>query len=397
MTMYNRNPDIAFTRNPIRFTDIRPLAQLQRAFNVMVGASSIVEGVPVYVGHYTAPATIDISEICDAYVPSIPDPEDGFSFGDTKTMIQLEGPVDFQNRYIVVTSVEMQPLKPAFYALRGGVSPQNFRRLAELDADIFSARLLDKRHNFFLTTRTHGWRIVMDELELYPLTFVNLEDTPESVIEVKAVGTEYAVTMENKERGIYAIDIEGVRGWIAREKGYLGSVFDVVCDGYLACQIVIKEASPELTDTVVKFRNSLGAYELLHLTGTLTKKPILDEMKSDGRRYESSTGRFERMTPRRSVTHVYDTASGFKDNDELGFLLDMAASDEVYIRRKQGWVRVIPSLEGISATDPQLEPTSVNVTLTLAEARDNQTPDITSLDDFERPRIFSDEHTDEFN
>ena len=388
MTMVQRNPDIAFTRNPVCFAD-NGLPGPTRRFDVSVG------DCPVYNGRYAAPAVIDVAEIAEAHVDPVPSPE-GIPVDDAGVMLRLEDETQFEARLVAVTGDDGEPLMPEFFAIPGGISPQNFRRLKELGTDIFAARLLDKRRNFFLTTRTHGWRIVIDELEVYPLAFVCLH-AEDAEIAVKAAGTEHSVTAGTVMRGIYAIDINAARRKIASDCGFLASVFDVIYDGYTACRIVIRETAPERETTLVRFRNSMGVFELLHLSGEKEAGAAPEEAGEDLKRYDSTTGRYVGMSRRKTMTRTLTVSTGFRTDEEIRFILDMCASEEVYLRDRAGWVRAVPSMEKMSIRSPQLKPESVKVTLTIADGYDSQTPDIKDLKDFERPRIFSDRHSDQFN
>ena len=386
--MIKRNPDIAFTRNPVCFSD-GGLPGPTRRFDVSVG------DCPAYTGRYTPPASIDVAEIAEAYVAPIPPPE-GTPVDDAGVMLRIEDETQFEARLVAVTGEDGEPLMPEFFALPGGISPQNFRRLKELDTDIFAARLLDKRRNFFLTTRTHGWMILLDELEVYPLAFVSLHDE-DSEIAVKAAGTEFSVTAGSVMRGIYAIDIRAARMKIAADYGFLASVFDVIYDGYTACRVVIRETPPERDTTLVRFRNSMGVFELLHLSGGREAGAAPEEAGEDLRRYDGVTGRYFGISRRQSMTRTLTVSTGFRTDDEIRFVLDMAASEEVYLRDRTGWVSAVPSVETLQLASPQIKPESVKVKLTVSDVYDSLTPDIDDLKDFVRPRIFSDQHTDQFN
>lgn len=387
--MTARNPDIAFTRNPISFTDTSQESAL-RSFFVKV------DGKSVYSGRYIVPAVVDVAEIAEAAVPPIPSPE-GTPVDESGVFLQLEDAEEFGKRRVKVTNPYGASMMPDFYALPGGVSPQNYRRLKELDTDIFAARLLDKRHNFFLTTRTHRWRIVMDEYEVYPLVMVNLNDEEDAEIEIEAVGTNYKFTAGVILRGIYAIDIAAARRKIADDEGYLASAFNIYYDGFLACQIVIRHTPPERNLTMVKFRNSLGVNELLHLSGKKECAAVPQETDQTTKRYDGTTGRYVDIRQRMAAAKSFSIDTGCKTEEELAFILDMATSDEVYLQQRTGWVKVIPSIEKTNLQTPQMEPQSVTVSFSIADEYDCQTPDIKDLDDFERPKIFSEQHTDEFN
>lgn len=386
--MADRNPDIAFTRNPIYFKD-RQSGDFPIGFSVTVGGSE------VYSGSYLRPAVIDVSEIAEAYVAPIPSPE-GTAVDESGALLQLEGSEEFDKRLVSVSNSLGRSLMTDFFAIPGGVSPQNFRRLKQLDSDIFAARLLDKRHNFFLTTRTHGWRIVMDETEVYPLVFINLQDEDCEVC-VEAAGTDYTVVLGEMRRGIYALDLNAVRMQAAIEYGFICSVFDVCYDGYPACRIVIRETVPERDSTMVRFRNSLGVFELLHLSGQKTVSTTAGKPGQEGKSHDDATGRYVNVRTRIALTRTIEVDTGFRTDDEIRFILDMAASDEVYLRDGTGWVRAVPTIDKNSLQSPQLKPESLKVKFAIADEYDSQTPDIVDMKDFERPRVFSPEHSDEFN
>ncbi len=387
--MVKRNPDIAFTRNPIFFRDHSQGIDFALRFFVSVGEQR------VYEGHYFPPADIDVSEIAEAYVAPIPSPE-GFPMDEYGALLRLEDADEFGKRLVSVSDSRGVISLTPFFALPGGISPQNYRRLNELDTDIFEARLLNKRRNFFLTTRTHGWRIVMDEYELYPLTFVNLHDE-DTALTVKPPDKDFEVSLGNIQRGIYAIDFSALRRKIATEYGFMASVFEVRYDGNLSCQIVIRDTPPERHCTLVKFRNSLGAFELLHLYGEKESGATPQEAGETGKQYDSVSGRYVNFRGRQTLQRTIDVNTGFKTDDEIRFILDMVTSSEVYLQDSAGWVKVIPSIEKSTLQSPQLKPESLKVKFTISDEYDNQTPDINDLRDLDVPRIFTDQHTDQFN
>lgn len=387
--MITRNPDIAFTRNPIRINDNRTGIGSSSAFYLKAG------GKLSYTGSYTAPAMIDISEIADCFVNPIPDPEDDH-LTRSGVMIQIESADELESRLIEVENENDEDLVTPFFALPGGVSTQNFRRLKELNEDIFSVRLLDKHHNFFLTTRTNGWLIVMDEFEIFPLCFVNLKNET-AKITITVADTAMNISDIDIHKGIFAIDFNEVRRQFIEEYGFLASAFDISYDGALSCRVVIKHTAPERDMTLVKFRNSFGVFELIHLSGKRERAVAPVGQEQDARRFDSISARYEKICPRKTLSRSMDAYSGFRSDEGMPFLLDMAASEEVYMKDRTGWVRVVPSIEQIAGRFPQLEPVSVKVKFTLADDYDCQTPDINNINDFKRPEIFSPQHTSEFN
>lgn len=373
----------AFTGNPICFTDGSTKASA-RGFDVYVG------GKAVYHGRYTPPATIDAAEIIDIFTPGIPDPgEDG-----TNWWSQIEGPVETKARRAYVRDENGDDLIGTFTAMRGGVSAQNLRALAATGKDIFATRLLTSvGKNFFLTARTHSWMITMKETELYPLCFI--VDRDDTRLEIDAMGHTYRM---NPSTGIAALDLTALRKKFWNDHRCIPSVFEVYDDRDFRCRIIIEEAMPSKERRMVKFRNSLGVFEAMELTGAAT---ISDTYGTDGdmeaMAFDTEARTFARLPLPGERKSTMTINSGSKRSDELAFLGDMLRSEETYLKRDGAWERVILSVENATRKERQREPESIDIKVSFLDAEPHSTPEIGESTEFERGRIFTDHFTEEFN
>ena len=162
----------AFTGNPIFLTDRDGvLGQNQSGhFIVKIG------GTQIYEGKCTAPVRINIADIVDSYTDRLPDIPKNTNDDDNIHYL-----LNFTERNLVegwVVNCEDDISDDVrCHVIPGGISRQNFRRLNELGTDIFEARFLNRRCNFFMTTRSAGFCLHIKETELYPLYFIIEDDS----------------------------------------------------------------------------------------------------------------------------------------------------------------------------------------------------------------------------
>lgn len=153
-----------------------------------------------------------------------------------------------------------------------------------------------------MTTRTAGWRIVMKETELYPLYFISLERFLYMTVVERTTG-KTLIQDGNFDNGIFALDIDALRKQFFDEYGVLSNSFDIYKGdpSQYSCSIVIERSDPARERYRLKFRNSLGVFEIIELAGELTITPdyaAADEARFS--RYDAETDDFtadrERIT-----------------------------------------------------------------------------------------------------
>ena len=376
-----------FTRNPIIIEDKSSQLTGNTPFELRMGGSK------VYEGRYVSPARLDVSEIAGAFAPQIPE-ADG-----TKAVSGLVGveTADVMGKRTLSAYTGGAAVLTDAVCIPGGVSPQNYRRLRNLGHDIFTARLLDKRGNFFMTTRTHSWKIEIPEIEISPLYFINTE-ADDTQIRFRVPLTDMETEWPALGRGIYALDINGLRERIYDLHDFWPSVFDVYYGEYLSCRIAVTECLPSEQQTILKFRNSMGVFETVSLTGDIDIGYTAKESGEDERAcFDNTALTFVRSPDRKRMQTTLTAESGHKTSEQFAFMLDMLASDEIYLKDRTGWNRVDATAEETTRKKRQTKPESMRVTLTFCDTSDNITPEIRDADDFRKPRIFSGQHTDEFN
>lgn len=279
----------------------------------------------------------------------------------------------------------------------GGISRQNFKRLLQLNKDIFQERFFNPKGNFFLTTRTASWRIVMKETELYPLYFFPRRTGDLIRIVERTNGSIYE--NDSFDEGVAVLDVAALRRYFAEQEQVLSSVFDVYYNSNFSCRIVVERCDPTRERYRLKFRNSLGVFEIIELTGELSITPeYTDADESQFKRYDTRTTEFftdrERVERKQSIS----VETGVKRPDEIRFLMDMLGSEEVYLLDLTPLpIKVIPSVEELTYRPRPESPQKFTVKLEISSSEENIMQDIIDGSENRKPRIFSKQFSKQFN
>ena len=350
---------------------------------------------PAYKGEITAPAAINLAEFIDAIIPPIADPGED----DVLVMYGLQdGGVTIE-----VDDGSQEPYTWQFAAHQGGVSKQNYRKLSQANTDIFAARFLNPACNFFLTTRTHDWRLNIKETELYPLVFFY---PSQGTLAVQDIVSGNTVSLPASYNGLdyhgklCALNLKAIRQYFLEEYNCITGVLDVLVDGTPSARIAIQEAKPQLERYGLKFRNSYGVFEVVELTGAAQLAPMLEVNEDNGqfKRYQTDLDDFELERPRTAMTNIVKLSTGYKTNDELRFLLGALASEEVYLLGLEGDpVKVIPAADEIAIDHRPNGPQTFNITLTPVNSDISITGDIHDSVIPQRGHLFSEQFTETFD
>ncbi|WP_304523058.1 hypothetical protein [Bacteroides acidifaciens] len=282
----------------------------------------------------------------------------------------------------------------SFTAWKGGISKKEFKRLRNLGTDIFNLKFLNESCNFFFTTRSNDWRIIMRETELYPLCFIY----PEHELKITELLTGRSIFLPGTAGNLHALNLEAVRLEFFTSYGVLANLFDVYSGGTFACRIGI-EQSPTVRERYrLRFLNSYGVYEVFSLEGDASVTPGMD--KDDNavfRRYDEITDDYYSDRMRTDIQTVVTIKTGFKRPQEIRFLLDLLSSDDVYLAgygREE--IKVIPSAEEFSYRVHPETPQNVTLKLTFADKESNWTGEIAESG-YRKPRVHSKEFSKQFN
>lgn len=282
----------------------------------------------------------------------------------------------------------------SFTAWKGGISKKEFKRLRNMGTDIFSLKFLNESCNFFFTTRSNDWRIMMRETELYPLCFIY----PEHELKITELLTGQSLAIPGTAGNFYALNLEAVRLKFFTDYGVLANLFDVYSGDTFALRIGI-EQSPTVRERYrLRFLNSYGVYEVFSLEGEASVTPGMDEDEDAVfRRYDEITDDYYSDRIRTEIQEAVTIKTGFKRPQEIRFLLDLLSSDDVYLTgygREE--IKVIPSAEEFSYRVRPDAPQNVTLKLTFADKESNWTGEITESG-YRKPRVHSKEFSKQFN
>ena len=282
----------------------------------------------------------------------------------------------------------------SFTAWKGGISKKEFKRLRNMGTDIFSLKFLNESCNFFFTTRSNDWRIMMRETELYPLCFIY----PEHELKITELLTGQSLAIPGTAGNFYALNLEAVRLKFFTDYGVLANLFDVYSGDTFALRIGI-EQSPTVRERYrLRFLNSYGVYEVFSLEGEASVTPGMDEDEDAVfRRYDEITDDYYSDRIRTEIQEAVTIKTGFKRPQEIRFLLDLLSSDDVYLSgygREE--IKVIPSAEEFSYRVRPDAPQNVTLKLMFADKESNWTGEITESG-YRKPRVHSKEFSKQFN
>ncbi|WP_368113832.1 hypothetical protein [Bacteroides sp. RTP21281st1_E4_RTP21281_210402] len=368
----------AFTRNPI-FLSVSSCS--------MATYSIRMNNEEIFKGNGIGEFRVNIAEIVETGITGariLPD--------NTDHILAVSGLSAEVTIHVVNEGEEEDNL--SFTAWKGGISKKEFKRLRNMGTDIFSLKFLNESCNFFFTTRSNDWRIMMRETELYPLCFIY----PGHELKITELLTGQSLTVPGTAGNFYALNLEAVRLKFFTDYGVLANLFDVYSGDTFALRIGI-EQSPTVRERYrLRFLNSYGTYEVFSLEGEASVTPGMDEDEDAVfRRYDEITDDYYSDRIRTEIQEAVTIKTGFKRPQEIRFLLDLLSSDDVYLSgygREE--IKVIPSAEEFSYRVRPDAPQNVTLKLTFADKESNWTGEITESG-YRKPKVHSKEFSKQFN
>ena len=368
----------AFTRNPIF---------LSVSSSSMATYSIRMNNEEVFKGNGIGEFRVNIAEIVETGITDARILSD-----NTEHLLAVSGLSAEVTIHVVNEGEEEDNL--SFTAWKGGISKNEFKRLRNMGTDIFSLKFLNESCNFFFTTRSNDWRIMMRETELYPLCFIY----PEHELKITELLTGQSIFLPGTAGNLHALNLEAVRLKFFTNYGVLANLFDVYSGDTFALRIGI-EQSPTVRERYrLRFLNSYGVYEVFSLEGEASVTPGMDEDEDAVfRRYDEITDDYYSDRIRTEIQEAVTIKTGFKRPQEIRFLLDLLSSDDVYLSGYgQEEIKVIPSAEEFSYRVRPDAPQNVTLKLTFAEKESNWTGEITESG-YRKPRVHSKEFSKQFN
>ncbi len=368
----------AFTRNPI-FLSVSSCS--------MATYSIRMNNEEIFKGNGIGEFRVNIAEIVETGITGariLPD--------NTDHILAVSGLSAEVTIHVVNEGEEEDNL--SFTAWKGGISKKEFKRLRNMGTDIFSLKFLNESCNFFFTTRSNDWRIMMRETELYPLCFIY----PGHELKIMELLTGQSFSIPGTVGNFYALNLEAVRLKFFTDYGVLANLFDVYSGDTFALRIGI-EQSPTVRERYrLRFLNSYGVYEVFSLEGEASVTPGMDEDEDAVfRRYDEITDDYYSDRIRTEIQEAVTIKTGFKRPQEIRFLLDLLSSDDVYLSgygREE--IKVIPSAEEFSYRVRPDAPQNMTLKLTFADKESNWTGEITESG-YRKPKVHSKEFSKQFN
>jgi hypothetical protein len=243
--------------------------------------------------------------------------------------------------------------------LPGGVNDQVSACLQENGKDIFSARLRNYSVNFLFTTRTHGRVIRIKESEMYPFLFIH----PGEAVTFRSAGGNEVEAPMFETGSICLMDIYKIWDRFVSEFSEVPRKIEVLVGAAPAFTFLIREGIPAGERYKIRFRNSLGAFEVLEITGVASHEPEQGEETAWKELTDSNF--YENRRDRVPVADVIKVETGYKSKDDLLFIRDLIGSDEAYFYYPDGTsFRCTVQADKMAYRQKKVSPTSVALVVT---------------------------------
>lgn len=241
----------------------------------------------------------------------------------------------------------------------GGISRKLMRYLAANETDIFTAKFCNPRTNFFITGRTSDSIITIRENEIEHLYCIGM-GCPITISDRHGNSCELALPADKK---IYALNLPEIRRrfW---EKGTLSSYFSVSINNKALAIIAITPGIPDAT--LLTFKNSLGVWEKIELSGVINVQPEIKKQEIVYK-YDQIISDFTGTAARGSYTPVLTVESGHRTIRELEFLQELLLSEDVYLINGNELIRVMVSTTKMKYRKPLSEPESIEIKITFCD------------------------------
>lgn len=225
-------------------------------------------------------------------------------------------------------------------AIDGGVSDDAMLELNETNDTMFSYRLMNAERSLLFTTRTNSPNLSLRESELFPFVFLH---PGKAITFLSSSGNALA------EKALPAgtpclIDLAYVRKTFLEVHNELPAYIEIQVDGADSTYVTITKSEFSENLCWIVFKNSLGGYECIEITGKTTYTPELGESNSH-QKYGDS-GIFTRGRSRLTKQDIITVNSGYKNQQELDHMMDMLTTDKAYlVYPNKRIIEVIPVAE----------------------------------------------------
>lgn len=313
-----------------------------------------------YVPTQTGRFSIDLSEVLHEFVStSIPLMVDKLLIPIIDMHKQVTVAINGYNNGIVNNTGNF---REDYTVYNGGVSYTIFDILDKQNSCFMRYRLQNHTRQFVFTTRTNSRNISMRETEIMPLVFIH---PGVNVAFVTDRGRMLIPPLEAANK-LVAINVDYIRKLTYNTYKEIPCYFSVLVNDSYIFDVSITKAMNTSNRRVLSFKNSLGMFEKIEITGDIKQEDEFEEATEFS--YFSGGGKHAKLyTDRKSVSDIRKADLGFKSKEELFFLRDLLCSDEVYINDSGGSRRVLISADEISYNTAFETPQSISISIKMAE------------------------------
>lgn len=247
----------------------------------------------------------------------------------------------------------------SFKAYLGGMSRSVIRSLRQ--SNPFTARFLSTTGNIFFSLRERGGMLLMRETEITPLLFIYPSGT------LSVVSNSKTVSLSGTAGSLYGLNIEHIRRSLYDSYGFIANTFTLKLGSSNVIDIVITPATLSREHYYLRYLNSLGAYDILDLTGSAMKEQD-DSDESSHTVFDSTVDGYVLERDRLMSRLSLKLDSGLLSEDRLILFQDMLSSSDVTLLGYHGQdIKVIPSADSMDYLHSSLSAQSIGLTLRFAD------------------------------
>ena len=304
--------------NPIEVAAIGD-TRVKTFFEISSGGNVLFVGSSYSFG--TLPASMDISEILKSLL--------NYEYEDSNEFIRLLPGMTkpYSLRVWLEDDEAHAETVTGLHALPGGIGPDTFKKIAEQGQSYARLRYFGKLGNYFATTRTVGDVITMRDTEVDTITGFSEPDVVKMTITFPDGTSEVHTLDELTEHSFYNINLKKI---VAQKELTAPFSLRMALGTLKPITINVVIAEPYRILRTLIFRNSLGAYERIHVSGIIDDGTDIDF--EDGLyKQRVALGLFKDVRQRIAEREYVEGSIGWKTPDELLFIKDMLKSDRIYL------------------------------------------------------------------
>ena len=348
MTCQQSPTTYSFVNNPIAFL-FEVSTNTLRTISIVVGGTTFfLSAIPYQVNTGIYRFSFDISDIIKPFCSNM-------------TMIDYSVNIS-QDSYTFTGK-----------ALMGGISKEMNLYLLQNNTNIFDFRLLNSINNFLFTTRTNRDIIPMRRNELGDVYFLRPTADEFSISTntgiVHSLGTADIATP-------CALDLQALISSFSNADQVSEIYFCIA--GVPRFKIVIFDSFSEQS-YVLRFRNSMGVFEKLEITGKATRTPTFGDSTTFNQ-WDDSIKDFRQSRLRVPVSDKIIAEAGYKSTDDLYFIGDLLSSDEIYLMDRIHERKCLVSSDSYSHMLRQTIPESITLNIDFVDQDINISP-ISGIED----------------